>query len=163
MWYTNVNMPLSPLKLAHIPLKRKTGSLSRPKIKRAPRGKIKPRGISKLKKELDAVFSKYIRAIYPEKCYTCGKVSQRKNLQCGHFVPRIYLSTRWDERNCRPQCMGCNIYGRGQLLDFEENLTKELGIEVVKELKEKRNEVWKLKSDFYRESIEYYQQLLITL
>lgn len=120
--------------------------------------KVKPKGISKLKKQLDAIFSLYIRAKYPKRCYTCGK--QAKVLQCGHFVPRIYLPTRWDENNCRPQCVGCNIWGRGQLLDFEERLITELGAEAVSRLKSKRNELWKLKPEWYETKIAEYKKLL---
>ena len=118
----------------------------------------KTKTVSKLKKELDAVFSKYIRAKHPKKCFTCGKASDK--LQCGHFVPRIYLATRWDEDNCRPQDVGCNIWGRGQLLDFEENLIKEIGVARVQQLKEKRNEIWKLTPEWYTEQIKLYTQKL---
>ena len=62
----------------------------------------------------------------------------------GDFVSRQYLVTRWDEDNCRPQCVGCNLWGRGQLLDFEENLTNELGKEKVEALKESRHLILKL-------------------
>lgn len=128
--------------------------------KSSRQGKIKPKTktVSKLKKELDAVFSKYIRAKHPKKCFTCGKVSDK--LQCGHFVPRIYLATRWEEDNCRPQDVGCNIWGRGQLLDFEENLIKEIGVARVQQLKEKRNEIWKLTPEWYQKNIALYTQKL---
>ncbi len=110
------------------------------------------------KKELDRVFSLYIRAKYPKYCYTCNRPSEK--LQCGHFVPRIYLPTRWEEMNCRPQCVGCNIWGRGQLLDFEENLTEEIGEVKVRFLKEIRNQVWKLTPEWYVQKINEFKQKL---
>lgn len=109
---------------------------------------------AKLKKELDRVFSIYIRSNYPKRCYTCGKVGV--TLQCGHFVSRQYLATRWDERNCRPQCVGCNMFGNGQLLDFEENLKKELGDETVENLKKMRHQVLKLDRLWYENEIQKY-------
>lgn len=112
----------------------------------------------KLKKQLDVIFSKYIRAKYPKYCYTCGRPNDK--LQCGHFVPRQYLATRWSEDNCRPQCVGCNIWGRGQLLDFEENLINELGKKKVEDLKKSRHKVLKLDREWYIDKIAYYANLL---
>ena len=126
-----------------------------------------PKSVSKLKHELDAVFSKYIRRKHSKggvgTCYTCGLQKQWNLLQCGHFIPRTYLATRWEEMNCRPQCVGCNIWGRGQLLDFEEKLTNEIGATKVAFLKEIRKHVWKLNRAWYEEKIAYYNDLLVKL
>lgn len=115
--------------------------------------------LSKLKRELDRVFSLKVRegAI---KCYTCGTPGTPKTLQCGHFIPRQYLATRWDENNCRPQCAGCNIWGKGKFPDFEEHLVREIGAEKVQTLKGKRHELWKLDRTFYEEKIALYTALL---
>ena len=112
----------------------------------------------KLKKKLDAVFSKWIRSKFPPVCYTCGKTNT--TLQCGHFVPRQYLATRWSEENCRPQCVGCNLFGGGQLLDFEENLINEIGKKKVENLKHSRHEILKLDREWYLTKIDYYEKLL---
>lgn len=117
----------------------------------------KSKSMAKLKKELDSVFSLYIRSKYPKRCYTCGKVGV---LQCGHFISRSYLATRWDERNCRPQCVGCNIYGNGKPFDFEENLLKDLGAWDVQNLKQQRHQVLKLTPEWYEQSIATYKALL---
>ena len=124
----------------------------------AKRKKVNKESATYLKKKLDNVFSKYIRAKYKKECYTCG--SRPNVLQCGHFVSRLYLATRWDENNCRPQCAGCNIWGRGQLLDFEENLIQELGLETVLDLKQKRKQLCKPKPAWYKEQIAHYEQEL---
>jgi len=113
---------------------------------------------AQLKKELDRVFSIYIRQKYDKSCYTCGKVG---TLQNGHFVPRQYLATRWDENNCRPQCVGCNIFGNGKPLDFEERLKKDLGDDFVEEMKLTRHQSLKLDRHWYTAEIEKYK-LLIT-
>lgn len=114
--------------------------------------------MAKLKKKLDAVFSRYVRSIHPKRCYTCGKYTE--TLQCGHFVSRQYLATRWDLNNCRPQCVGCNIWGHGQLLDFEENLKKEIGAQKVEKLKKLRHQTTILSVDWYEKEIERYISLL---
>lgn len=129
-------------------------------IAKASRHK-KAKTAAHLKRDLDSVFSKYIRAKYHKYCYTCNKPSNA--LQCGHFVSRQYLATRWSEDNCRPQCWGCNGYGRGRLLDFEENLKEELGEAVVENLKLSRHTIIKLSVPWYLEQIESYEQKLAAL
>lgn len=71
----------------------------------------------------------------------------------------MYLATRWEPDNCRPQCVGCNIFGAGKILDFEDKLVEELGEKRVKELKESRKQVLKLKPAWYEEQIQHYKQL----
>ena len=114
--------------------------------------------LSKWKHELDRVFSLYIRAKYPKVCYTCG--AKGKTLQNGHFVARSYLATRFDEDNCRPQCVGCNMFGGGKPLDFEENLIAEIGKKRVEELKARRHTITKITPYEYETRIEFYKQLL---
>lgn len=130
---------------------------SKPKKRKRTR-KPKP---SVLKRKLDTVFSLYIRAKYSKKCYTCK--ASGKVLQCGHFISRSYLATRWEEDNCRPQCVGCNIWGKGKPLDFEENLIEELGIERVMEMKAQRKMLLKLKPEWYLERISFYERKLADL
>ena len=113
--------------------------------------KKKPPTLSKLKRETDRLFSLYIRAKYPKVCYTCGATG--KTLQCGHFVSRSYLATRWTEDNARQQCVGCNIWGRGKPLDFEEHLIEEIGAVKVADLKRLRHTLIKANRKFYEEKI----------
>jgi len=121
--------------------------------------KVAPTGqISALKHELDRLFSLYIRAKYPKRCFTCGKRGAK--LQNGHFIARSYLATRFDEDNCRPQCWGCNGYGLGRPLDFEENLIKEIGQAKVDALKKKRHEITILTPQWYEEKILEYRALV---
>lgn len=146
----------------------KQETLDEVKAKQAIKSRIRPVVISKpkkavktqaqLKKELDRVFSLYIRKIHPHKCYTCGKTDGP--MQCGHFVSRQYLATRWSEDNCRPQCWGCNGFGNGKPLDFEERLKKELGNDFVEKMKASRHISLKLDRDWYQEKIEHYKALI---
>lgn len=119
---------------------------------------MKTKSISKLKKELDRVFSLYIRGKYEKRCYTCGR--SNVVLQNGHFISRNYLATRWDEDNCRPQCVGCNMFGGGKPLDFEENLKEELGEERVEEMKKSRHTITRLSPAWYEEKISSYKDIV---
>ena len=141
---------------------------SKPKVKKKPVGatvapkKRKVKTQAQLKKELDKVFSIYIRTKFSDEdgnntCYTCGKPGTIKTMQCGHFVSRQYLATRWHENNCRIQCAGCNIWGNGKPLDFEEHLKKELGEEYVEEMKLSRHQSLKLDRHWYAEQIAIYK------
>ena len=144
--------PKTPLKAKNKPLR----ALSKPNVETQ----------AWLKKELDRVFSIYIRQKFSDTngdntCYTCGKTGTIKTMQNGHFVSRQYLATRWSEDNCRIQCAGCNIFGNGKPLDFEERLKKDLGSEYVETMKASRHISLKLDRHWYTAEIEKYK-LLIT-
>jgi len=136
------------------------------KAKKASKSKVKVKTQAQLKKELDHIFSIYIRQKFSDTngnntCYTCGKAGTIKTMQNGHFVSRQYLATRWSEDNCRIQCSGCNIFGNGKPLDFEERLKKDLGEEYVEKMKASRHISLKLDRHWYTAEIEKYK-LLIT-
>lgn len=99
----------------------------KPLLKKGDAYKVK--SVSKLKKELDSLFSKYIRTKYSKNdmvsCYTCGVTKSINEMQCGHFISRLYLATRFDEDNCRPQCVGCNVFGNGKPVQFANRLESE--------------------------------------
>ena len=98
---------------------------------------------AKLKKELDAVFSKYIRWYYADangivQCYTCHVRKPVKEIQNGHFQSRKHTSTRWLHEktiaNCKPQCQRCNIWNEGEKWQYGKQLEAEYGVEAVEEL-----------------------------
>ncbi len=81
-------------------------------------------------KKLDEWFSKYVRLSNSVDgqciCYTCGtKKPWNKGIQAGHFQSRGKYSTRWDEDNVRPQCVGCNMFKQGQQWEFGRKLNLE--------------------------------------
>ena len=125
--------------------------------------KKKPVTISKVKKELDRVFSIYIRTLYSVngdvKCYTCTKIAPIKEMQNGHFVPRQYLATRFDERNCRPQCYACNMLYNGQPSTYAKKLEEETP-GLVAELDRMRHITTKWYVYDYEQKIAYYKDLI---
>ena len=61
-------------------------------------------GIAKTKAKLDSIFSTYIRLKGSNEegwgeCFTCGRLRHYKEVDCGHFITRAKLNTRWDEMN----------------------------------------------------------------
>ena len=95
-------------------------------------------------KNADDIFSKYIRLKHASnqgyvKCYTCGIIKHWKQLDNGHFIKREYHRTRFDERNCKPQCDRCNRRFSGMQDEFANNIIRDYGIEVFNELMNKKH------------------------
>jgi len=115
---------------------------------------------STLVKNLDAVFSQYIRIKDSideiATCVTCGKKDHWKKLQNGHFMSRRHYSTRWDENNVGVQCYGCNITSQGQQFLF----AKYLGLELAEEMVLKSKQTVKLTDNDLQDMIQYYKDKL---
>jgi 5-methylcytosine-specific restriction endonuclease McrA len=126
------------------------------------KGTTKPKKAKKstLKKELDRVFSIYIRKRDNGQCFTCPKQDDYKNMQNGHFVPRQYLAVRWDEKNCNCQCYACNMLYGGQGATYAIRLKQKYGQEIVEWLESQRWVTTKLDDAWYREKIAYYKALI---
>ena len=122
--------------------------------------------ISKLKKELDNIFSLYIRLRYATdeglvQCFTCGKVSHYKSgMQNGHFQSRKHLTTRWDEENCQVQCVGCNMFKAGEQYKFAINLDAKYGEGTAEELELLARTIMKVSRIDYEDKISYYKDLV---
>lgn len=110
------------------------------------------------KKELDKWFSRYIRYRDKGQCYTCFKKDEPKRMQCGHFNPRQYLSTRYDERNNHCQCYACNMLYNGQPSRYAQHLIEDFGDGIINELESNRLVAVKLDISWYKEKIEYYKK-----
>jgi hypothetical protein len=134
----------------------KTSKLGKVKKKRS---KNPTKGLIK---RLDAIFSTYIRLKYSKngmvECYTCGDIKPIKEMQNGHFVTRASKSTRWIEKNCRPQCYGCNIRNEGRKDIFAVKLEKDCGQGILQELNDLKNQVFKVTPEWYKEQIEIYKK-----
>jgi hypothetical protein len=120
--------------------------------------------ISKLKKELDKWFSLYIRlrdatAEGMVQCFTCGCIKHYKSgMQCGHFQSRSFLATRFDEVNCQPQCVGCNMFKQGEQYKFALGLDSKYGEGTAQELQFLAKSIVKFSRVDYDEKISYYKK-----
>lgn len=116
------------------------------KFKTMPRTAKKPTR-KKLVQKLDTVFSRYVRMSNADhrgfcECVTCKKKFHWKNIQAGHFMSRKHYSTRWDEQNVFPQCVGCNVYKNGE--QYKYSLF--LGSDLSEEMHRKSNQIVKYSS-----------------
>lgn len=145
--------------------------LYKPRVRRkkdSPRlvkRKVKAKGVSKLVKELDVIFSRFLRLSGADKegivsCYTCGHKNHWKKMQNGHYVSRFYKATRWNEDNCKIQCVMCNMWKRGDLITFRTNLVEELGEGGVRYLEESRKVSEKLNAETLSAKIAHYTEEL---
>ena len=120
---------------------------------------------SRVIKQLDRIFSKYIRLKYSVdgyvQCYTCGKWERVEKMTVGHFVKRQYIGTRFDERNVKPQCRGCNYFLQGNDSVFAEKLKEEYGENILQILELERRK--RLEMSDLLLLLEFYKKELANL
>jgi|694.fasta_scaffold23799_19 hypothetical protein len=110
--------------------------------------------------ELDKVFSLYVRLKDADLkgdviCITCSNKFNYKDVDAGHYIPRVHMNTRWDEDNVKPQCINCNRYNYGMIDVFEKYLeNNKKGI--TEYLKEKSKKISKISKQELKELIELY-------
>lgn len=117
---------------------------------------------SKLIKELDILFSQFVRLSNSIDgyctCVTCNRVYEWKKIQAGHFISRQHYSVRWDERNVKPQCYGCNVMQQGRQYEFSKYLGQELSEELYLLSKQTR----KFSEIELQDLIEYYKNKIVS-
>ena len=155
----------------NIPLKKKNPrkGLKTNNYKRYSEGeirrKIKKGSRGQLMKEADRLFSLLIRQSNSKdgmcECMTCGKMYPWRGIQCGHYMSRRHLSTRFDRMNCAPQCVRCNILSSGRQADFGDKIDKIYRIGMAEKLKLKSKMKSKLTTTDLRWMIEEYKKELL--
>ena len=120
--------------------------------------------VAKLKKDLDKVFSQYVRLSHADhngmcECFTCGAYKHWKEIQAGHFMSRRHNATRWHLDNVKPQCLSCNMFNQGRQYRFGQNL----GEDLAKEMEYLSNTTMKLNVIDLQEEIARYKKLLAEL
>lgn len=116
-----------------------------------------------LQKRLDQVFSEYIKFRDASDngyctCVTCGSIHRWNDIQNGHYISRQYIATRYDSRNCHPQCNDCNVGKRGNLDEYKRFIIKKYGVKVLAELEEGKRALAKWGTADYQEKIAYYRK-----
>jgi hypothetical protein len=136
------------------------------------RGKRGPRDLTKktipqLQNTLWPLFALYIKLKWSQdgtyvNCFTCDKTLTigDRDCQAGHFIPRTYSPTKYDEDNVYPQCSRCNEFLSGHPVEFEARLKDWIGVDGVEDLKDKAREPWKWDRDYLIHKIEHYREVL---
>jgi len=117
-----------------------------------------------LEDKLWKVFSLYIRTKGSNnganRCYTCGTFKDIKELDAGHYVKRQYNTTKYDERNVKPQCKKCNRFMGGNQDEFAIHLKKDYGDDILEELNKLKWGYKKFSIEELEERITYYKEQL---
>jgi uncharacterized membrane protein len=116
--------------------------------------------------EADKWFSLYIRLKNADwrgycTCYTCDKVAMyNEGMQNGHFVSRGSHNLRFEEKNCRVQCVGCNVYKNGNYIQYTLRLIKEKGKPFVNRLIKSGKETKTLMEEDLLKIADKYKKLV---
>lgn len=120
-----------------------------------------------LKREKDKAwkaFSLYIRTDAIRnglvECYTCGVKKDVKQMQAGHGIGGRNNAVLFLEEVVRPQCAGCNVFGRGQYKIFTRKLIDELGLDRYDELVTISNQTLKYSVQDFIDIQDKYNKLL---
>lgn len=120
--------------------------------------------MKELIKKLDDIFSEWVRRSHANshglcKCVTCFNFHHWKEMDCGHYLSRENMSTRWDEKNVAPQCFHCNRLEDGRPDEFRDYLVLKYGEDEVLELEARSRSTLKYFRWELEAKIEYYKAL----
>lgn len=124
--------------------------------------KIKYVPVPVLIKRADTIFSKFKRlsALMPAgyiRCFTCGGFISYRETDCGHYVGREYMSTRFLEENTAPQCRSCNRFGEGMKSTFAVKLQAKYGPGILEHLEALRQTQKFFTAPELEELIKFYK------
>jgi len=107
---------------------------------------MKQKSLAQLKKDLTKVFNAWIRkrdSLFRGqyfKCISCQELKPTTQMHAGHFYAAGNFSAiRWDEDNCHGQCVKCNTFLHGNLLEYRKGLLAKIGEERLTRLEIRRH------------------------
>lgn len=122
-----------------------TGRVAQPKMKLT---------LPKLKKKTQIVFNRRVRERDKDQpCIACGRYSD--NMHASHYIAQGFSSfLRYHPDNCHNCCAGCNLFKRGNLIEYRIGLLKKIGEEKVQWLEDNRHALMKWTRDDLQEIID---------
>lgn len=110
----------------------------------------------------DRVFSEYVRKRDSKNgyfvCISCGRILPYEQADCGHYINRIHMATRYSEINCNAQCRKCNRFDEGNMSGYRQGLIKKYGEQRVLLLEMQKNDTKKYSNFEYQALIQHYQK-----
>jgi len=94
---------------------------------------------------------------------TISAMWEKDGMQCGHYVSRDKLATRYDEDNARVQCCGCNVFKKGNYPVYSDRLIKEKGSRIIGTLNKRSVKEVRRTSEFYEKVIKKYTKKIENL
>lgn len=116
-------------------------------------------------KALDAVYSHYIRLKDADKygvakCVSCGVLARWERLQNGHYCARGNYNTRWMDMNCHVQCVGCNIFKKGNYPEYTAFMIEKYGADALQDLIKESKKVVKIETAELLDQIQKYKEIV---
>lgn len=111
-------------------------------------------------KILQQLVNKYVRLRDGNFCISCNKEVKGK-IDAGHmYSVGNYPSVRFDERNINSQCIRCNQFNGGSIIEYRENLIKKIGLKEFEDLDKlaHQNRIFDIVE--IKELIEHYKNKL---
>ncbi len=123
----------------------------------------KRESLPSLKKELDRVFSLFIRQrdSGPDgiaKCSTCDYRARWQEMDAGHYVPRQDMNTRYDEKNVHIQCKSENAFRGGVPEKMAVYIDKKYGAGTAEILRAKGKIKTRIDRNKFKIWIKYYRE-----
>lgn len=127
--------------------------------------KPKPKTVGKLKKELWALVSQYVRTSVADQfgmvtCVTCGRRKHYKQMHAGHFIPGRHNAVLFDIRGIHPQCYGCNVVLGGNARKYDKWMKENMGQEVIDDLDYLDSTTVSFTESYLIDEIKKYKKLL---
>lgn len=91
------------------------------------------------------------------KCYTCPTKRLYTHMTIGHYMKRRHIGTRYNDVNCKPQCMSCQTICESHSSAnnlFRYNLVKEHGEEKVSEIEQLAHSTHRMSKVDYQELLD---------
>jgi len=127
-------------------------------MKSKKKTKIKEVSITKLRKKAWKLQSEYIRRKEKGVCFTCGDKRNWKEQQAGHFVHGHNMDFVKENIHC--QCVHCNKWLHGNLINYAIKLEKKYGYGIVQKLKRQGDKIKRYKVKELQAIIDKYKKLL---
>jgi len=110
-------------------------------------------------KEAQKVFNQYIRLRDKHKpCVSCESNLGSKYDAGHYFSSGGHKAVTFDEDNVHGQCVACNQYKHGNLLNYQIGIEKRIGADRLLQLHEKAHQLRKYSADELQEIIKTYKQ-----
>jgi hypothetical protein len=109
-------------------------------------------------KAAQIVFNKFIRIRDKNQpCISCDSKLGVK-FDAGHYFSSVHKAVTFDEDNVHGQCVACNQYKHGNLLNYQIGIEKRIGADRLLTLHEKAYQTRKYSADELKEIIKTYKQ-----
>lgn len=96
----------------------------------------KKKTFAQLKKDLWAVFTKYIKQRDGYVCVTCGRKAEGYGMGGGHYIAKAACSLNYyfSETNVNAQCTYCNLTLEGNRPAYRDFIIRKYGAETLKDI-----------------------------